>query len=122
MNKRIYIKDWLLLKPYNSQTTTDSYYLKLSNDVKQAITTNKQSFVLQRYLSKENINHLACFLTSYFEDIISETNIWNSFIRVHKRLYKKQLPFYDVDEYYEEEINAQDVSFLIWYFLNTIQE
>ncbi|HET6244464.1 MAG: DUF3843 family protein [Bacteroidetes bacterium] len=122
MNKRIYIKDWLLFKPYDSQTITDSYYLKLSNDVKQAITTNKQSFVLQIYLGKEEVNQLACFLTSYFEDIISGTNIWNSFISVHKRLYKKQLPFYNIDEYYEEEINVQDVSLLTWYFLNTIQE
>jgi len=122
MNKRIYIKDWLLFKPYDRQTITDSYYLKLSNDVKQAITTNKQSFVLQMYLDEEDINHLACFLTSYLEDIISKTNIWNSFISVHKRLYKKQLPFYILDEYYEEEVNPQDISFLIWYFLNTIQE
>ena len=122
MNKRIYIKNWLLFKPYDRQTKTDSYYLKLSNDVKQAITTNKQSFVLQMYLDEEDFNHLACFLTSYFEDIISKTNIWNSFISVHKRLYKKQLPFYILDEYYEEEVNPQDISFLIWYFLNTIQE
>lgn len=122
MNNRIYIKDWLLFKPYDRQTLTDSYYLKLSNDVKHNITTNKQSFVLQVYLEDEDINHLACFLTSYFEDIISETNIWNSFVSIHKRLYKKQLPFYILDEYYENEINSQDVSFLIWYFLNTIQE
>ena len=64
MNKRIYIKDWLLFKPYDRQKITDSYYLKLSNDVKQAITTNKQSFVLQMYLDEEDFNHLACFLTS----------------------------------------------------------
>ncbi len=38
-------------------------------------------------------------------------------------MYKKQLPFYILDEYYEEEeINNQDISFLIWYFLNTVQE
>lgn len=122
MNKNIYIKDWLLFKPYDRQTITDSYYLKLSNDVKLALITNKQSFVLQIYLENEDINHLACFLTSYFEDIISETNIWDSFISVHKRLYNKQLPFYILDEYYEEEVNPQDVSFLIWYFLNTIQK
>ena len=122
MDKRIYIKDWLELKPYEKQTITDSYYLKVCNDVKRVITTNKQSFVLQMYLEKKDIDILSCFLTSYFEDLISETNIWNSFIRVHKRLYKKQLPFYILDDYYEEEINLQDISFLIWYFLNTVQE
>ncbi len=122
MNKRIYIKDWLELKPYEKQTVTDSYYLKICNDIKRVITTNKQSFVLQRYLDNEDINLLSCFLTSYFEDLISETNIWNSFVRIHQRLYKKHLPFYNLDEYYEEEINPQDISFLIWYFLNTVQE
>lgn len=122
MKTKIYIKDWFNFKPYDSQTITDSYYLKLCNDVKFALTNNIQSFVLQIYLEKKQLNHLACFLTSYFEDVISETNIWSSFIGVHKRLYKKQLPFYNLNEYYENEINIQDLSFLIWYFVNTIQQ
>ena len=122
MDTRVYIKDWLELKPYEKQTTTDAYYLKICNDVKRAITANKQSIVLQMFLDNKDIDVLACFLTSYFEDIISETNIWNSFVQAHQRLYKKQLPFYILDEYYEEEINLQDISFLIWYFLNTVQE
>lgn len=122
MNKRIYIKQWLELKPYEKQTATDTYYLKLSNNVKKVITTIKQSIVLQRYIDKENIDILSCFLTSYFEDLISETNIWNAFVKTHQQLYKKYLPFYILDEYYEKEINPQDISFLIWYFLNTLQE
>ncbi len=122
MKNKIYIKDWLELKPYKEQTETDSYYLKICNIVKKAITTNKQSHILMEYLDNSEINILSCFLTSYFEDIISETNIWNSFVKIHWRLYKKQLPFYSLDEYYEDEINFQDICFLIWYFLNTIQE
>jgi hypothetical protein len=61
-------------------------------------------------------------LTSYFEDLISETNVWNTFVRIHTRLYKKPLPFFAIGEYYEEEINQQDISFLIWYFMNTIEQ
>ncbi len=122
MKKKIYIQQWLDFKPYQSQTATDGYYLKLSNDVKKAITTNTQSLVLQTYLQPQEIDMLACFLTSYFEDLISETRLWNSFVKKHKELYNKQLPFYFLDEYYEDEINLQDISFLIWYFMNTIQE
>ena len=118
---RIYIKEWLELKPYDKQIVTDNYYLKLSNDVKKTIVSNKQSFILQKYLDKDEINLLACFLTSYFEDIISKTNIWNIFVTYHKKLYNKQVPFYNLDAYYEKEINQQDVSFLIWYFINTVQ-
>jgi hypothetical protein len=120
--KRIYIQQWLDFKPYQTQTSTDAYYLKLSNEVKHAITTNTHSLVLQRYLQPQEMDMLACFLTAYFEDLISETNLWNSFIKKHKELYNKQLPFYFLDEYFEDEINLQDVSFLIWYFMNTIQE
>ena len=65
---------------------------------------------------------MACFLTSYFEDIISETDIWNTFIKTHQKLYKKSLPFYILEEYNEGEINLQDISFLIWYFVNCLQE
>jgi len=122
MNKRIYLQQWLDFKPYQSQTATDGYYLKLSNEIKHVIATNTQSLVLQKYLQPQKMDMLACFLSSYFEDIISETNLWNSFVKKHQQLYNKQLPFYFLEEYYEDEINLQDVSFLIWYFMNTIQE
>ncbi len=121
MKDKVFIDDWLELKPYEKQTVTDSYYLKLSNNVKHAITTNKQWFVLRKYLQIKDIDYLACFLTSYFEDIISKTNIWNTFIKIHKRLYNKPLPFYNIAEYYEEEINLNDIKFLIWYYVNTTQ-
>ena len=120
-NERIYIHDWLALKPYRHQTITDSYYLKLSNEVKQTILSEKTAFVFLMYINKKEIDLLSCFLCAWFEDIISQTNIYGSFVNIHKRLYKKQLPFYNLDEYYEGEINPHDVSFLIWYFLNTVQ-
>ena len=58
LKERIYIKQWLDLKPYDNQSPTDSYYLKLCNEVKQSIVTNKQSFVLQIYLDKDEIDVL----------------------------------------------------------------
>jgi len=122
MDKKIYIKDWLELKPYDRQSPTDSYYLKICNEVKNAITKDKNSDIHQIHLEDEGVDYLSCFLTSYFEDLISGTNIWNSFIRIHQRLYKKQLPFYQLEDYYEEEINVEDVCFLIWYYLNTGQD
>jgi hypothetical protein len=122
LKRRIYLKKWAELKPYRKQARTDLYYLKLSNDVKRALLENKSSAGLLIYLEAEEIDTLACFLTSYFEDLISRTNIWNSFVRMHKRLYGKALPFYDLSAYYEDEINLQDVCFLIWYFVNALEE
>ena len=60
--KKIYIKQWLDFKPYATQTITDGYYLKLSNEVKQAITNNSQSLLLQIYLEPQEIDMLSCFL------------------------------------------------------------
>lgn len=119
MAKRIYIKDWLELKPYRKQYKTDAYYLKICNKVKDAIV--KVSYITE-LLDDNGLNYLSCFLTSYLEDVISETNIWTTFIRLHKQLYNKQLPFYLLDEYYEGEINIQDISLLVWYFINSTQE
>ena len=122
MKKRIYKDSWLNLKPYDKLVATDSYYLRICNKVKTSIVSNEYFASLESYLNEEDIDYLSCFLTSYFEDIISDSNIWNTFIKVHNRLYGKVLPFYDLDIYYEEEINYQDLIFLIWYFLNTIQD
>jgi hypothetical protein len=120
MKSRIFIQQWLELKPYNNQTLTDNYYLNLSNKLKKVLYA-PDAFVLLMYIDKEDIDLLSCFLASYFEDIISETNIWNSFTAIHQTHYNKRLPFYNMDEYFEGEINTQDIAFLIWYFLNTIQ-
>ena len=76
---------------------------------------------ISKYFDKKIIDHLSCFIVSYFEDIISETNIWTSFVEMHQKLYNKKLPFYNTGEYFEDEINVQDVRFLLWYFFNTAQ-
>lgn len=121
--ERIYIQQWLDLKPYKSQAPTDRYYLNLCNQVKKTMNTDKHSFVFQVYLNNAEIDLLACFITSYFEDLISETNIWNTFIKIHQREYEKYLPFYEIEgDYYEKEINLHDICFLTWYFLTTVQQ
>ncbi len=119
-NKKIYIKSWLELKPYEKQTITDAYYLDLSNKINKVLINNHFD-VLQMYFKDKDVNAISCFIASYFEDIISETNIFTSFVEFHKNLYDKELPFYDTKKYYEEEINEQDVTFLFWYFFNSYQ-
>ncbi|MGB3342451.1 MAG: DUF3843 family protein [Aequorivita sp.] len=118
--KRIYIKTWAQLKPYNSTSITDTYYLGIANRIYRVLQT-EYDFVLNMYLEKKELEMLSCFLASYFEDIISQTNVWGSFVKKHRELYGKNLPFYELDDYYEEEINLQDIVFLIWYFMNTVQ-
>jgi hypothetical protein len=94
----------------------------LSNDLLKVLLKKKGRFGLQLYLEKEEFVILSCFLASYFEDIVSETNIWKTFISLNKEKYGKFLPFYNLVEYTEGNINHQDISFLIWYFISTINK
>lgn len=121
MNKRIYINEWLEVKPYSKQVKTDSYYLKLANQIKKVLVS-KHFNLLSLYFNQDHISLLSIIIASYLEDIISDTNLWRTFVKLHKRQYGKVLPFYDTKEYYEDEINYQDVSLLLWYFFNTVQE
>lgn len=122
MKNRIYIKQWLGLKPYKRQTPTDLYYLKISNRIKEVLYSKSNS-KLFTYLEREaDLDVISCFLSSYFEDVISKTNIWFAFISFHQKQYGKKLPFFETNEYFEGEVNQQDVSFLLWYFLNKVQD
>ena len=86
MSAKIFIKDWLDLKPYRKHALTDSYYLKLANEVKTNLIKNKDHGL---GLLLKDFTELSCFLTSYFEDVISKTGIWNTFIQEHKKRYNK---------------------------------
>lgn len=126
MKKRgepIYIQRWLLFHPYNKAQQSDSYYLKLCNEIfnilKRDVYPDEDLFI-----SDEEKKDLACFITCYFEDVISGPGLWRAFINQVKELYGIWLPFYDLDpnEYYPDEINQEDLYFLEWYFLSMVYE
>src|SRR5680860_1229830 len=121
MKKKIYIKDWLELKPYESHKPTDTYYLKIANDLK-SIFMDIDFMAFRLYLEDAEIKMLFFFLVFQFEDVVSGTNIFDTFRKEHKMLNEKPLPFYTTRTYYEDEINQADVTFLSWYFLNTVQQ
>jgi len=118
---KIYIKDWLDSKPYKNPSNVDTYYLKLANSVKQKI---EGYYILdfEEFDLMEHSNAFCCFLTGYFEDKISQLNIFNTFVKLHKDLYNKYLPFFEIgeDEYFEDDIYLEDIQFLIWYYFNLI--
>lgn len=121
MTKKIYLKDWLKFKPYDKQVPSDLYYLRLANQINTQLMVSFRDFGLLSDYNPMVVKDLSCFLCSYFEDIISNSRIWPTFTSAHKKLYAKALPFYNLDDYDEEDINHEDISFLIWYFLNTIE-
>lgn len=117
MSKKVYLKDWLKYKPYDRHSNEDTQYLEIANKINKVLL--KVSFLKnQIHLSEEDIVELSVFLTCYLEDLVSDTNVWNTFISIHKEKYNKHLPFYNTTNYLEGEVNHIDIKFLIWYFLN----
>lgn len=121
MKKRIYIREWAMMKPTNCASGTDTYYLGIANEI-FSLFKKKQGLVLQMFLEEAEVRWLAVFIASYFEDVISQTDIWTAFTKKHMELYGKRLPFFNLEDYYPGEINQQDILFLLWYYLNTVQE
>jgi hypothetical protein len=113
----VYIQDWMRFHPITKQSTCDSYYLGLSKEVFKLLQNDEYESLISG-LDDDDLKDFACFLTCYLEDIISKTGIWQAFTSAHFELYNKYLPFYKLDEYYHDEINPQDIQFLIWYFIN----
>ncbi len=118
---QVYIKQWLEFHPYETATSHDTYYLKLCQEVRNIIAFEKHK-QFTGYFDDDGISSLACFLVCYFEDVISGTRIWQSFTEEHKKLYGKYLPFYELEEYFSDEINIEDVFFLLWYFVSNMYD
>ena len=122
MKDRIYLKQWLELKPYEQQQNSDLFYLKVANRIYKFLLEEELDLFFEVDISPSQVKTYFCFIASYLEDLISETNLWNSFVSTHFEMYKRYLPFYQPDEYFQNELNPEDIVFLSWYYLNTVQK
>jgi hypothetical protein len=113
---------WMAYHPYTQETSIDHYYIGICIRIRD-ILKEKSFKILFNSLDHITLTELAAFLVCYFEDVISDLGLWRAFRNEHERLYGKRLPFYDLsDDYFEEEINFEDVAFLIWYYLTCKQD
>jgi len=113
---RIALKDWLEYHPYDREVSTDHFYIDLCNDIQHEML----HVDAYDYLVGADYKYLACMLVCYFEDTVSQTGIWTSFIDEHHKLYGKYLPFYDMVDYERGELNLADIQFLIWHFCSNL--
>ena len=117
--QRIYSGDWKPLHPYTGSASTDLYYITLALKLLTAIRSIENDLAEDDYrkIDPSLQKALACILTAYFEDVISQTGIFQAFSRVYQQKYGKPLPFYSLDsDYTPGEINTEDIQFLIWHY------
>lgn len=114
MKKVIFPKDWIQLQPYEVADMTDQYYTNIANQIYEIIMTAGYD---KYFDTKDEVKYLALCIAAYFEDVISQTKIWETFTEECKRRYGKFIPFYTDEntEYYPDEINEADIKFLLWH-------
>lgn len=116
--QKILLKDWAQFHPYVVGGKVDIEYVRVANRVYDAY---KKS-VLGGKLSEENRKFICCGLTAYLEDCVCQTGFWKAFIDACRERYHTSLPFYEIDEeaYLDDEINFEDVAFLLWHYLQSM--
>ena len=109
-NIKIFSKDWLALHPYVQSTPVDSYYTNIANRIYDILVATE----LINSFEGDEAKQISIRMAAYFEDVISQTNIWRTFIHGFKERYGHYLPFFTTsDHYYEDEANLEDVRFLL---------
>lgn len=112
-NIKIFPKEWLQLHPYKQSSPVDSYYTGIANRIYAILVRTE----LSNSFEQEECSQVCIRMAAYFEDVISSTGIWRAFILKYNEIYGKPLPFYTPDDhYYDDEVNLEDVRFLIWHF------
>lgn len=112
-NIKIFSKDWLSLHPYVQSTPVDAYYTNIANRIYDILAATE----LTNSFKGDEAKQIAIRMAAYYEDVISQTNIWRVFISDFKERYGHYLPFYKTgDHYYEDEANLEDVRFLLWHY------
>ena len=97
--------------PFGVSSPTDADYVRISKAVFDRLRYTP--FGAER--SEEELKRIAIKLTMYFEDIVSEIDLWHSLVQKHQQLYGKPLPFYHVEkDYTPDEPHIKDIQFLLW--------
>lgn len=117
--KKIFPAEWLAIKPYNNPDSVDLYYVGLANKVMRFL---EKSELADYFKDELFIRKASLYLVSWFEDICSNLGMWALINKECLVRYGSKLPFYDVAKYYEGEVNPQDLSLLLWHFMQVYNE
>lgn len=118
--QNIYVADWLSYKPYKKPTAYDEFYTKIANKIYDILEAYRNSFYYK--VEKQDVLVMSIGIAQYVEDYASDIGLWKAFITMNEDLYGYALPFYDLSDYYKDDLNQADIQFLLWYYFGSIHE
>lgn len=110
--QKIYMQAWLDAHGRAKVVNTDKWYLDFAN---QLLPLVAESYIYGGKDMEEDQRQVALTCALYLEDCVADGGNWRQFIHWHQENYGRYLPFYTLtDEYLPDEINREDVVFLLW--------
>ncbi len=113
-NIKLFPQQWAEVHPNKLRDSSDLYYTGITNKVCDIL---HKSALSRNVDNQEVLSVIALSLTRMFEDVVSGIGLWHTFTTNCKARYGTHLPFYNLDHYFEDEINQQDIAFLLWHHL-----
>jgi hypothetical protein len=116
-NHSISTLEFRALHPETVVSDSDVYFTSLANKILRTLQNDK---LMAKDFGEDLFRQLALKSAAYFEDVVSQWGLFNGFRKLHLQMFGKKLPFYTLDEkYFDDEINLEDIQFLVW---TTMQE
>lgn len=106
----IYMKRWLEANGRKRALPGDTWYLNFANEVLPLVAASP---LFQDHAAGKAAQ-TALDTALYFQDAIAQTGGWKAFTARYRMLYGQPLPFYACNDYIDDEINRDDVCFLLW--------
>lgn len=106
-------QDWTGTHPEMLKCGSDKFYARFANTVQMLIAGGVK---LPDDVPREIYKELGFVSAAYLEDFASGFGVWSAFRSLYRKTYGTWLPFFDCShpEYYEDDINPEDVKFLVW--------
>jgi len=110
----IHMQDWLKINQRTKVSTIDSWYVQFANRLLELI--DNSLLYKQQTVSEKIRASLSCAI--YLQDAVGQNGGWKAFSERYYQLYHAYLPFYILPQYIPDEINQEDVSFILWTLLS----
>ena len=106
------MQNWLDANQRKKKTITDEWYLEFANRL-QTLISNSVDGIKEH--TDKLINNLPIRCSMYLQDVVSQNGGWKAFSESYYSNYNAYLPFYPIKaEYIQDEINKEDIAFIIW--------
>jgi hypothetical protein len=109
--KPITTRDIEAIHPVNRVSENDVYFAKLAQKILNKLSSNK--LIASNF--SECLWDISLKSAAYFEDVISGLGLFAGLRKMHEQMFGKKLPFLTLSrDYLDDEINIEDLQFLIW--------